>query len=98
MARERTRRRISTRLCGKRHSEEALCDSRAAAEWRLSLELFQHELLDWVVKDAIAHPDAGFARASWAVGKPDARGKCPIVGLRQARRNAFVSWYHQAHG
>ena len=46
-------------LAEERSIEQDIAEAGAAAERWLGTELFEHELLDGVVEDAVAHADAG---------------------------------------
>src|SRR5258707_6827309 len=62
-------------LADKRRVEQNVCETGAATEWRLGAELLEHQLLDWVVKHAPAHANAGFAGTAQEFAHPARRGR-----------------------
>ena len=87
--------------------EAGVVDCAAAAEGGLGAELLKHELLNRVVKNAVAGLDGqragitgdlvqpSFAGA-WAPGDADARRPGFVVGLCEATRYSFVARKDQA--
>src|ERR1700691_547111 len=86
-----------TVLTKKRQVELCLINKGASTKRRLSAELFQYQLLNWVIEQSLTRPNARLARVTRTPGKTDAGSKCLVIGLGHARRNAGVTRNDQSH-
>src|SRR5579862_1110200 len=82
---------ISARLKFERQVKQSIREKAAAAERRLSTELFKHQLFDWIIEETVTHSDARFAWPSRQLSQPsfsrsrtprktDTWGECLVVG------------------
>src|SRR5271155_3291327 len=78
-------------LAQKRLVKLRLVDKGASAERRLSAELFEHKLLDWVIEEAPTGANAGLAGVAGTPGDTDAGSKCLVISLGHAGGNAGVT-------
>ncbi len=78
-------------LSKKRLIELSLVDEGAAAKGRLSAELLEYKLLDWVIEESPTSAQARFAGVTRAPGDADAGSKRLVISLRHAGLNPFVT-------
>ena len=88
------RRRIVA-LIGKRQIKLRLRKRRASAKRRLSPELCQHQLFDWVIEKSPARANAGPPRTTRTPRDTDSRRKCLVISRGHSRRNARIARNHQ---
>ena len=68
----------------------------AATERRFGAELFENQLLHWIVEQAPTSADGGLGID--AVGQPNARRESFVISLRKSGGDAGVSGNNQARG
>ena|SRR5207248_7891698 len=86
----------ATALIEKRLVQQGIKGESASTKWRLSAELFQHQLLDWVIEQPPTRANAGFAGASGAPGDSDSRSEGFGICLCQGIGYSRVSRHNQA--
>src|SRR6516225_1070821 len=74
--------------------KKAFRNERAATEWRLALELFQHELLDRVIENPEAAANRGLPVLLGIPGEAYSRRKGLVVARSQSLGNTLVSGDH----
>src|SRR5439155_17682402 len=67
----------------------------ASTKRRLSAELFEHQLLNWVIEESPTCPNAGLPRASGTPREPDSRREGFVVRLGQSVGYSRVAGHHQ---
>src|ERR1700678_22110 len=83
-------------LAKKRLVKLRLVDKGAAAEWRLSAELLQHQLLDRIIEKSPTSSNTGLTGVSRTPGKADAGSNRFVRRVGHARLNSRVSRNNQA--